>query len=177
MQEHGWKTICGRHDISERDIAQVINEEGTIGCCVRNPYDVFISWYYHGVVSNAVRTKRYGCITPFEKWLPSVLRAGNGYIERGLFYGSKYCDTILRYENLATELNAWFESFGHPPVVLGFKGKATARNDRAYQTYYNEQTRKDVCIYCAKELEEFGYDFDPDGEFHLTDEGYYSKIQ
>lgn len=177
LQKLGWVQIQGRHDISERDINQIKAAGGTIACCVRNPYDLFISWYYHGVVSNAVRTKRYGCITPFERWLPGILNAGNGYIEKGLFYGSKYCDTIIRHENLAAEFNAWLTSFGHEPVVLTHKGKATARNDQAYQTYYNEQTRKDVGLYAAEELTDFGYEFDPNGEYHLTPDGVYGKIE
>jgi len=176
MAEFDAKQIGGRHDVIEIDIDEVKAAGGSVACAVRNPYDVFVSWYFHGVVSNAVRTKRYGKISKFEEWLPGLLRCGNGYIEKGLFYGSYYCDTIVRYENLQEDLNAWLAKIGLHHVELQVKGKATARNGRPYQVFYNEQTRKDITIFAAKELEEFGYEFDPDGEFHLTEEGYYGKI-
>jgi len=177
LQPVGWAQVQGRHDIDEAQIEQVKAAGGTIACCVRNPYDVFISWYYHGVVSNAVRTKRYGHITPFTDWLPGVLRHGNGYIEKGLFYGSKYCDTIIRYETLLPDLNAWLESFEHETVELPMVGKATARNSRAYQTFYDGQTEMDVRVYAAKELEEFGYEFDQNGEYGLLSTGLYGRIE
>ena len=150
----GCDNVQGHHFL-DGAVCDGIRDSGGIVCSVvRNPFDVMVSWY-----AMFLNSKQYNPDWPntpsFSSWCPRFLKTGNGWIERGLFYGDEHSTRIIRWElNLADQLNACLYDCGLPCVELGNEG-ASKRLDHRF--YYNDNTEDLVARYCYKELARYGY--------------------
>ena len=163
MRKNMGEQIGSHHSIEIERIELERTRGASIGCVIRNPYDVMISWYFHMEVRKAARApdlrRRPLPIKTFPEWVEFILPKGNGYIEFGLYPGYKICDTILRYENLVMDWKAWSK---HCRVVyqrLEHTGKSESRDGQHYSTYYDDVSREKVRAHFANEIALGGYSF------------------
>jgi hypothetical protein len=125
-------------------------------CVERNPWDKVLSHYH-------MHAAREGGSLSLDE-----------YLERGRFpinyfrytdrSGSKIIvDRVLRYENLLAELGEVFSQLQIPfDGTLGVAAKSEYRSDRRpYQQVFNDEQRKIVEKAFAKEIELYGYRFEP----------------
>lgn len=136
---------------------------------VRNPWDLQVSSYHH------IRRERphllHG-IDSFSEFLRYKLNPDRPYvfhldvsIERQSDYlvdldGSILTDFIGRYENLAEDFREACRRIGIRPPSLPHKRKAQDRRD--YRAYYTDETAELVARHYRRDIELFGYRFDPD---------------
>ena len=140
----------GHHGIDEDEIARIIGEGGCVSTVIRNPYDLFVSWWTHEQsMANSYES--------FIQWTKRVMVSGNGWIEKGLFYGSDHCNHIIRFEHdMEYQLNNALEACGLPSVKLDHIGKGDRTH---YRDYYDIDTAIAVDRYCRNEILEWGYEF------------------
>ena len=154
--EFNARVVRGMHAFDQTECERIIGEGGIVACTVRNPWDLLLSWYYyseHGPKYNTPAAK----IIPFNEWLPRVLAAGNGWIEKGLFYGAEQCNRILRFEhNLGAQLNNCLHDCGIPMVELPHLAKTDHTH---YRDYYNTESAVKLALYAFDEITEWGYSY------------------
>jgi hypothetical protein len=102
LRDIGFVDTGNYHQIDE----QWAKHAETVACTVRNPLDVLTSWYFYQSNGRSV--------SQFLKDWP------NQWAQNGMFYGLRYCDYVIEYENLDSELNIWLSQIGLGPVTLGF---------------------------------------------------------
>lgn len=135
----------------------VLDNGGILASTVRNPWDLMVSWY--GYNSMKPYNPNFPKMPPFEKWLPDTLLAGNGWIERGLFYGAEGCGRIIRFEHcIETQLNNILTDCGLPTVSMPEKIGESPRT--AYQDYYTPRLAIMVERRFYEEIATWGYDFE-----------------
>ena len=100
FRDIGFIDTGGYHEID----SEWVKIAETVACTVRNPLDVIVSWYF---VQHHGRSMKL-----FLKDWP------NQWALNGMFYGLRYCDFVVHYENLDSELNEWLERLGLGPVKL-----------------------------------------------------------
>jgi len=147
---------CGSHHEIVNDELEKQRERGaSIGCVIRNPYDVMVSWYYH-------MEKRHGRkgVRPFSKWIREVIANGNGHLEYGMYKGYHLCDTVMHFENLDEDWKAWTEKCGLRHEPLGYVGVSLARSYAPYCEHYDQKAYEAVTNHFAKEIELGGYKFE-----------------
>jgi len=94
-------TYSGTHHIIDSGWVKIAK---SVACVVRNPFDVLVSWYYY-----------QGNGKTFNEYLKDW---PNQWALNGMFYGLKFCDFVIHYENLDSELNEWLQMVGLRPVTL-----------------------------------------------------------
>ena len=152
----GAYNVQGHHFIDEDVCESVRDCGGTVCSVVRNPFDVMVSWY-----AMFLNSKQYNPDWPntpsFSSWCPRFLAAGNGWIERGLFYGDQECTKIIRWElGVEAQLNALLLDCGLE-TMIGHLGQEGASKRLDHRFYYNDNTEDLVARYCYKELARYGY--------------------
>jgi hypothetical protein len=116
----------------------VTGKEHTFGV-IRNPYDFMATCFV-----------RRGQTKTFEDFVKNFREAP--YIEDGrIYYHSQDCTSLLRYENLQTELDALLEKLELPPCPVGRHNETQKK--QPWETYYTPKT-------FAIMNERFGDEFD-----------------
>ena len=114
---------------------------------VRNPYDVLVSWWL------AISGKWVEYPT-FESFLQDCEHPL--FVQEGrLFYFAERSDSIIKFENLETELNKILQTVRLPAVGLPHLNKTIKKQN--YRKYYTPATRKLVFRRFGFELETFKY--------------------
>lgn len=150
------RPVRGMHFMDENECARILGEGGIVACTVRNPWDLMVSWYHFSECSRANNAKP--APEPFKSWLLRVLVAGNGWIEKGLFYGADQCNRIFRFEhNLERQLNNCLRDCGLPPVEFPHIG---ATEHTHYSDYYDAESSAAVALRFYEEITEWGYKFE-----------------
>jgi hypothetical protein len=130
------KQVGSHHAIDETALRVEAEDGASVGCVIRNPYDVMVSWHYHMTTRGNDRPR-----PPFPEWLADSLPKGNGYFEHGMFPGVKFADTILRFENLQACWKQWCIDCRVKYIPLPSTGVSQARDKRHYSTYYDAASR------------------------------------
>lgn len=118
----------------------------------RNPWDKIISHYYW-----MARDKLDGL--DFMNYLKKGYypKDFDKYTDLG---GEIIVDKIIRYEDLASELNEVFKELRVPFTgELNIYAKSGYREERSYRGFYNEQTKNIVANLFKEEIKELGYKF------------------
>jgi len=150
---HNAKVVRGQH-YYDLDQCARITKSGVLVCFVRNPFDTMVSWY-HYMEDRKQYNPGYPAKRIFPEWLKWILWNGNGWIERGLFYGAHLCNRVLRFENgVEPQLNQSLIDCGLAPVTLEWRGKS---NRSHYRDYYNDETREAVAQRFHQELKDWRY--------------------
>ncbi len=146
----------GHHGYKEEDCERLRNAGGIVCSVVRNPWDVMVSWWAYNQLK--AYNGQFPTVEPFADWLPRTLEAGNGWIEKGLFYGVDECNRIIRFEHsIENQLNNCLIDCGLPPVTLKHVGGSPREKD--YREHYTTREALLVDRYCRNEIVEWGYEF------------------
>lgn len=161
------------HHARLEDVKRVAADELTgteaVIVAVRNPYDVFVSWYLrnltHFQVKHLVKIELNGERDPtlrefLELWLEADMFP---YMAEGrVFYhaedgGRRVRRIVVRHENLEASLNAALREISAPVVKLG-RENATPDKDH-WSTYYDDATYAFVNERFQEDFVKFGYSF------------------
>ena len=139
--------VLGHHHVDEPTVGRIKEAGGIVACVVRNPFDLMVSWYFY---SN--KEPRMG----FEEWTCKTIASGNGWIEKGLFYGAHHCNAIIRFEDgLARQLNRILSKCGISNVSLSHEGRT---DHDFYRCYYKNEAVIDLVFNTfRKEFMAFDY--------------------
>jgi len=148
--------VGSHHAIEPTRLEQEKKRGASVGCIIRNPYDVMVSWYFHMEVRK--RTE----VMEFEPWLMDILPKGNGYIEHGLFPGVPFCDTVMRFETLNRDWREWSGKCRIAFRPLEMVGPSIKRDHKHYSHFYNDATREAVATKFHEEICYGGYTFEED---------------
>ncbi len=154
----GGHSIGGHHGLDKGEVTRIRSANGIVACVVRNPWDVMVSWWSYNSMKPYNPT--YPDHPPFAEWLPRILLEGNGWIEKGLYYGAGYCNRIIRFEHpIERQLNGCLTDCGLPTVELPHLGESP-RDTITYQPFYT--TDLAIQVYCrfADEIDQWGYTFE-----------------
>lgn len=152
------RNVAGLHGFDEEECEKIIEAGGCVVSTIRNPWDLMVSWWSYGNIKVEARGDKPAS---FLYWLPRILEAGNGWIEKGLFFGADHCNCFFRFEHdLEYQLNNLLETCGLPAVELGHWSKT---NHTHYVDYYDIPSAIAVDRYFRNEIAEWGYEFgDPE---------------
>lgn len=160
MKKNSGFQVGSHHTIDIEHLELERRRGASIGCVIRNPYDVMVSWYFHMEVRKQTKENRgLLAIKSFPQWLDFILPKGNGYIEHGLFPGYHLCDTVMKFENLFMDWKAWCKKCRVVYHPLEHLGKSESRDGEHYSTYYDDESREKVRNKFAKEIALGGYSF------------------
>ncbi len=127
-------------------------------CVVRNPWDRVVSTYFWRLKNSDFFNLDVGTtFTDFIEQSDSEILS-----DKHLFTlaDKSIVDTVIRYENLDSELNNTLSQIGLPAAKLP-NAKSGARASKAhYSTYYDEKSLEKINQICAWEIEKFGYTFE-----------------
>jgi hypothetical protein len=150
------RNIGGQHGVDEAECQRILNASGMVACVVRNPFDSFVSWW--GYNQMKPYNGQHPVTETFASWLPRTLESGNGWIEKGLFYGADNCNRIIRFEHdIEAQLNQCLADCGLPPVELEHIAASPRHKD--YRKHYTIREALLVDRYCRNEIVEWGYEF------------------
>jgi hypothetical protein len=118
----------------------------------RNPWDREVSFYFFRHKDSATRPSFAEYLTKDHQ----PIRNYDIYTADG-----RPADTIFRYENLASELDAFLAGLGieERPVLKNAKGAFRPTESRDYRSFYTPQLRDRVAKLYAREIALFGYEF------------------
>lgn len=122
-------------------------------CLVRNHWDTVLSWWFyrHGPKYESA---------PSLDWISRHATVNSYMSRKGLFHHAPYCDTVLKFESIATAYRDFLQTFEFkevPPLL--HTGRSLARHNRTYHQYFNPEVRRFVEWAWAEEIEKFGYQF------------------
>jgi len=153
---HNARVVRGQHYYDE-DECRRLRALGLLICFVRNPFDTMVSWY-HYMEDAKQYNGQYPNRRPFPEWLDWILENGNGWVEKGLFYGAEECNRVLRFENgVQNQLNECLAECDLEPVELPWRGKSTRTH---FRDYYDSGLRLKILKRFHHELYTFGYSFE-----------------
>ena len=148
--------VRGMHYYDESECKRIIDQGGIVACTVRNPWDLMVSWYFYSEHMKQ-NNGNFPTVLPFKEWLLRVMVAGNGWIERGLFYGAEHCNRIFRFEHdLELQLNNCLTDCGLTPVEFPHVAKTDHKH---YSEYYDCETATALAIRFHDEIVEWCYEF------------------
>jgi len=150
----GGRQYGSHHEIVHDLLEDERRRGASVGCVIRNPYDVIVSWFFHSEVRNNKNVR------PFSKWARETIVNGNGHLEYGMYKGLHLCDTVMRFENLEVDWKAWTEKCGLKPVPLKYVGVSLDRSYAHYSRFYDDKSREFVGEHFAKEIKLGGYTFE-----------------
>jgi len=154
LRELGVKKFGTHHEVKEKWCTPVLEAGGKVACTVRNPYDLMVSWYFHYMKRRGDETRE-----SFKEWMPVQLSNPNHYIREGLFFGTKWCNVVMRFETLQQDFDALLSSVGMTPTTLEPFNVSHNRESRPYQEMYDDQLKSLVKYHFGAELAEHGYTF------------------
>ena len=127
-------------------------------CVVRNPWDRLVSTY-----SWRIKNSEYFNLDT-ETTFTEFIEQSNSEIlsDRHMFTanGKSMVDTVIRYENLDSELNDVLSKLGLPPAQLPLAKSGVRTSKAHYSTYYDDKSIEKINQICSWEIEEFGYTFE-----------------
>ena len=150
----GAVSIGNHHEVDVHLCQRILDAGGVILSTIRNPFDLLLSWYFHGRKrNNALTTK------PFTEWLREFLRNPNHYVRQGLFFGLPWTNRVLRFETLQQDFDAVIREFTGNPLRIAPANVSEERAGRPYQEFYDDGTRRLIEDHFGAELQEHGYVF------------------
>jgi len=127
---------------------------------VRNPWAWLVSMYFRFGTTESHRHHRVVSKLSFPEYVDWEI--GRDKRHQHLFVcdddGSLLVDFVGRLENLSADLASVCERLGieHEPL-----GRVGARKHEDYRSYYDDALREKVCAHWRRDVELFGYDFEP----------------
>ena len=133
---------------------------------VRNPWDLQVSSYHHIQRERPHLLKDVADFQGFLKWKLDPARPYHYIIDTSIELQSDYLvdlngniivDFIGRYERLESDFHDSCQKIGIETPKLPHKRQA--RDRKAYQKYYTDETMEIVATYFKRDIETFGYSF------------------
>lgn len=135
---------------------------------VRNPWDLQVSSFHHirrerphllGGRDNFAEFLRYKLDPdrPYQYHIDTSIERQSDYLVD--LHGNVLVDFIGRFESLADDFAAICRRIGLQEPRLAHRRKATDRDD--YRKYYDDETARLVAERFRRDIELFGYRFDP----------------
>lgn len=131
----GAKLYGTHHEVKEDHCQRLLDAGGIIMSTVRNPFDLFVSWYFH----YAARRGEGNEIEPFKEWLPFIMENPNPYMKRGLFYGLKWSNRVLAFESLQWDFGVVLEECDIETQTIEPFNISHKRKARPYQWLYDAE--------------------------------------
>ena len=131
-------------------VARLTTMRYRVIACVRNPWDILVSWYHHN--KNWFGPK----FTEFPDFIRRFpVDRKNVYLENGRMFEmyTKHASHIIHFESQRQDLARIL----HVPIPLPHIG---ASDRRPYQSYYDESSREFVAERFSYEIERYGYRFE-----------------
>ncbi|NNC24211.1 sulfotransferase family 2 domain-containing protein [Salinisphaera sp. USBA-960] len=136
---------------------------------VRNPWDLQVSSYHHvqrerpdllsGIPDfSAFIRYKLDPNRPPQYHLDTSSRVQCSYLVD--LDGHRIVDFVGRYEHLSADFAEACQHIGIEPIVLGQRRRAPDRLGE-YRRYYDTATAERVADFFARDIEAFGYQFDP----------------
>lgn len=150
----GGRQVSSHHGIDHEVLEEEKARGASVGCVIRNPYDVMVSWYFH------MEARHSNTPRPFSKWVREIMVNGNGHIENGLYFGFHLCDTVMRFESLIDDWYGWATKCGLKYEPLQYVGVSLKRSYQHYSRWYDEKSRQAVADHFAKEFKLGQYVFE-----------------
>ena len=101
-------------------------EGWVVGCTIRNPFDVLVSWFY-----NKPREES------FDLWLPRFLSECHYFDNHLMFYGQPYATHVLKFENLQNGFNSFCDGADLPRMIIPHRNVSEKPDHRHYVEYYS----------------------------------------
>ena len=164
LKRIGAKEAAGHHPIAPKILENEKALGASVGCVIRNPFDLLVSWYYQAEISRIRGVRCASPKRPQDPPSPVVPRTFNSWLKdslekkvwkNGLFFGLEFCDHVMRFENLQEDFNLWMKKCGMRDRKLGHVGNSE-RSER-YIRHYDEVSRLLVENHFSAELEVGGY--------------------
>lgn len=127
--------------------------------CIRNPYDILVSWYLRNRTHFAVLSRHpdatFGDF--LEVWIPKDDRPF--MLERRMLYAAKDAQVVLRYERgVEEEVNGALRKMaGLPPLRISRENVTPGKKN--WSLYYDEDTYALVNEHFRDDIAGFGYSF------------------
>ncbi len=151
----GAKPKGNHHDAKEEWCRPILDSGGIIMATIRNPYDLMVSWYFH------YAARRPGTLMePFKEWLPTQIENPNDYMKRGLFFGLRWANRIVRFEHLQEDFDNVCVQIGLKYAIIEPFNISLKREGRTYQEMYDADLRELIQQNFATELDQGGYTFE-----------------
>ena len=117
---------------------------------VRNPFDLFVSWYYS-------QPEKLG--ETFETWAARVIKPRSPYsYVNDMFFGLKFSTDVLRFESLQEDFDRFTEKVGLPRTEIKRTNVSERRKGRDFAACYNPQTIHQVVSFFKDEILDNGYE-------------------
>ena len=98
---------------------------------VRNPFDLFVSWYYSQPAKEGMT---------FAKWCHEIIRRPSPYAYvNDIFFGLKFSTDVLHFENLQTDFDIFAKKVGLPQTELKRTNVSTRRAGCAFADCYTPE--------------------------------------
>ena len=121
LQRAGWKLRGTHHEIVE----EYINADTKVLSAVREPHDLYVSWYYH-----------HGARKGFHEWLMEYLDNPNKAIKDGDFFALERTTHILFFDTIQESVNAALIDVGLDPIEM-LRTHDAGRNGRPWQDVFS----------------------------------------
>jgi len=135
---------------------------------VRNPWDLQVSSYHHIRREVPEIMQSIEDFPQFIRWKLDPERPYQYHVDTSIelqsdylidLHGTVIADFLGRYERLQEDFDEVCRRIGIPRRQLPEKRKARDRG--AYREYYDDDTAERVARHFRRDIEEFGYRFDP----------------
>jgi hypothetical protein len=167
MRENGCRLYGNHHEVKEEWCRPILDSGGFIISTVRNPFDLFVSWYFHYHQRHGQPGQKQfkdkndpPPMRPFPEWLRWIINNPNGYMQDGIFFGAKWTNRPLRYETLQQDYDAVMLEMGLFPTPIVPFNVSHKRKKKPYQHFYDSVTIKLIRDNFATELREHGYEYE-----------------
>lgn len=157
LQDLGAKLYGNHHEVKEDHCRRILDSGGLIISTIRNPFDLFVSWYFHYAKRRGTRK-----MESFKEWLPYILKHPNAYMKRGLFYGLKWTNRILRFESLQSDFDRVLTECTVTKVIIQPYNVSHNRKEKPYQWMYNAELISLVLEYCGDQMLDYQFEEIPD---------------
>jgi len=117
---------------------------------IRNPFDLFVSWYY-------AQPEKLG--VTFEKWAAHVIQRPSPYSYiNDLFFGLKFSTDVLHFENLQEDFDKFTEKVGLPQTEIKRTNVSERREGRNFADCYTPELTAHVVSLFERDILDNGYE-------------------
>jgi len=155
LRAMGAKLYGHHHEYREAWCRPILDSGGIIMSTIRNPFDLFVSWYFHYAARRPDQP-----MEPFKEWLAKQIAHPNNYMEDGLFWGLPFTNRVLRFEHLQFDFDNVMAEMGIQSRTIETFNVSLKREGRAYQEMYDSESILLVQEAHADLLAEYGYSFE-----------------
>jgi hypothetical protein len=147
-------------------------EDSTLISCIRNPFDLLTSYYFHSRGANHkgwANCLNIHNINSFESFIEKYCDPNFDWhfpkLKQNLFSqlydneGKMIFDIIFRYENLMNDVDTFTEQYGFNHNRTKPLNKSTGKN-KNFRDYYSPKMVDIVNEKCANELKTFNYKYE-----------------